>query len=188
MPQEAVRAQHGQGFAVASEARRLAAMPSEAAQRTEQVMGGVLRGIEASRSSSERSVATVRQFSKQPSMARDRVAWRCGPAMTRRTRSSERRRRRICLSPKSRRIDATSTGMESSPRNAASGGIERRAKRARRKSQPPLPLSSAAERLAAAANLRLEARQPAADGTAAERSAVSERHAALSLLPGTQPA
>lgn len=60
---EAARAgEHGQGFAVvASEVRRLAAMSSEAAQRTEQVMGGVLRGVEASRSSSERSVATVRQ-------------------------------------------------------------------------------------------------------------------------------
>jgi methyl-accepting chemotaxis protein len=60
---EAARAgEHGQGFAVvASEVRRLAAMSSEAAQRTEQVMGGVLRGIDESRASSERSVATVRQ-------------------------------------------------------------------------------------------------------------------------------
>ena len=60
---EAARAgEHGQGFAVvASEVRRLAAMSSEAAQRTEQVMGGVLRGIDESRASSERSVSTVRQ-------------------------------------------------------------------------------------------------------------------------------
>ena len=60
---EAARAgEQGQGFAVvASEVRRLAAMSSEAAQRTEQVMGGVLRGIDASRSTSERSVAAVRQ-------------------------------------------------------------------------------------------------------------------------------
>src|SRR5436309_4468515 len=60
---EAARAgEHGHGFAVvASEVRRLAAMSSEAAQRTEQVMGGVLRGIDESRASSERSVATVRQ-------------------------------------------------------------------------------------------------------------------------------
>ena len=59
---EAARAgEHGQGFAVvASEVRRLAAMSSEAAQRTEQVMGGVLRGIDVSRSTSERSVAAVR--------------------------------------------------------------------------------------------------------------------------------
>jgi len=60
---EAARAgEHGQGFAVvASEVRRLSAMSSEAAQRTEQVMGGVLRGIDESRASSERSVNTVRQ-------------------------------------------------------------------------------------------------------------------------------
>jgi len=60
---EAARAgEHGQGFAVvASEVRRLAAMSSEAAQRTEQVMGSVLRGIDESRASSERSVATVQQ-------------------------------------------------------------------------------------------------------------------------------
>lgn len=60
---EAARAgEHGQGFAVvASEVRRLAAMSSEAAQRTEQVMGGVLRGIDDSRASSERSVSTVKQ-------------------------------------------------------------------------------------------------------------------------------
>jgi methyl-accepting chemotaxis protein len=60
---EAARAgEHGQGFAVvASEVRRLSAMSSEAAQRTEQVMGGVLRGIEESRSSTERSVVAVRQ-------------------------------------------------------------------------------------------------------------------------------
>jgi methyl-accepting chemotaxis protein len=60
---EAARAgEHGQGFAVvASEVRRLSAMSSEAAQRTEQVMGGVLRGIDESRASSERSVATVQQ-------------------------------------------------------------------------------------------------------------------------------
>lgn len=60
---EAARAgEHGQGFAVvASEVRRLSAMSSEAAQRTEQVMGGVLRGIDESRASSERSVKTVRQ-------------------------------------------------------------------------------------------------------------------------------
>jgi methyl-accepting chemotaxis protein len=59
---EAARAgDHGHGFAVvAEEVRRLAAMSSEAAERTEEVVSGVLHGIAQSRSSSERTVETVR--------------------------------------------------------------------------------------------------------------------------------
>ena len=56
---EAARAgDQGQGFAVvASEVRRLATMSSEAAERTEAVVGDVLRGIEESRITSGRAVA-----------------------------------------------------------------------------------------------------------------------------------
>ncbi|MEO6878996.1 MAG: methyl-accepting chemotaxis protein, partial [Gemmatimonadaceae bacterium] len=59
---EAARAgDHGHGFAVvAEEVRRLASMSSDAAERTEQVVSGVLQGIAKSRSSSERTVDTVR--------------------------------------------------------------------------------------------------------------------------------
>jgi methyl-accepting chemotaxis protein len=59
---EAARAgDHGHGFAVvAEEVRRLSAMSSDAAEKTERVVSGVLKGIAQSRSTSERTVETVR--------------------------------------------------------------------------------------------------------------------------------
>lgn len=58
---EAARAgEHGEGFAVvASEVRRLASMSSDAAERTEEIVNGVLRGIEQSRESTGHAVATA---------------------------------------------------------------------------------------------------------------------------------
>lgn len=58
---EAARAgEHGEGFAVvASEVRRLAAMSSDAAERTEEIVNGVLTGIEQSRESAGRAVTTA---------------------------------------------------------------------------------------------------------------------------------
>jgi methyl-accepting chemotaxis protein len=59
---EAARAgDHGHGFAVvAEEVRRLAAMSSDAAERTERVVSGVLNAVTQSRVSSGRTVETVR--------------------------------------------------------------------------------------------------------------------------------
>lgn len=60
---EAARAgEHGEGFAVvASEVRRLASMSSEAAERTESIVSGVLSGIEQSRESAKRAVNTAEE-------------------------------------------------------------------------------------------------------------------------------
>lgn len=59
---EAARAgEQGEGFAVvASEVRRLAAMSSEAAERTQRIVNDVVTGIDRSRESSERMVSTLR--------------------------------------------------------------------------------------------------------------------------------
>jgi methyl-accepting chemotaxis protein len=60
---EAARAgEHGEGFAVvASEVRRLATMSSEAAERTEAIVTGVLSGIDQSRESAKRAVSTAEE-------------------------------------------------------------------------------------------------------------------------------
>jgi methyl-accepting chemotaxis protein len=59
---EAARAgDHGHGFAVvAEEVRRLSAMSSDAAERTERVVSGVLKGVADSRATSARTLDTVR--------------------------------------------------------------------------------------------------------------------------------
>jgi methyl-accepting chemotaxis protein len=70
---EAARAgEHGEGFAVvASEIRKLAATSAESAERTETIVGEVLRRVDESRASSQRTMqtATEVQASTQHAMA-----------------------------------------------------------------------------------------------------------------------
>ena len=70
---EAARAgEHGEGFAVvASEVRRLAAMSSDAAERTEEIVAGVLSAIQQSRESAARAVATADQVRGATARATD---------------------------------------------------------------------------------------------------------------------
>ena len=73
---EAARAgTQGAGFAVvASEVRRLASMSTDAAERTEAIVKGVLRGIDASRESTSRAVATAAHVREATSKASDSFA------------------------------------------------------------------------------------------------------------------
>lgn len=68
---EAARAgEHGEGFAVvASEVRRLSTMSSEAAERTEAIVNGVLKGIGQSRESAKRAVAAAAEVRDATSRA-----------------------------------------------------------------------------------------------------------------------
>jgi methyl-accepting chemotaxis protein len=68
---EAARAgEHGEGFAVvASEVRRLSAMSSDAAERTEAIVNGVLSGIDQSRESAKRAVLTADEVREATSKA-----------------------------------------------------------------------------------------------------------------------
>jgi methyl-accepting chemotaxis protein len=70
---EAARAgEHGEGFAVvASEVRRLAAMSSDAAERTEEIVAGVLSAIQESRASAARAVSTAEEVRGATARASD---------------------------------------------------------------------------------------------------------------------
>jgi len=70
---EAARAgEHGEGFAVvASEVRRLAAMSSDAAERTEEIVTGVLSAIQQSRESAARAVSTAGEVRTATARATD---------------------------------------------------------------------------------------------------------------------
>lgn len=188
---EAARAgEHGQGFAVvASEVRRLAAMSSEAAQRTEQVMGGVLRGIDESRASSERSVSTVRQvleatehgsrsFVAVQEAVESNEAWTT--AIERAATSAN-----SLVAEITKRLTQLSSGTESfaAAMQQVAASSEEQSASTQEIAAAAAALSSAAERLSQlVANLRLESATQT-DGPPSERksAAASERRAGLDL-------
>jgi methyl-accepting chemotaxis protein len=196
---EAARAgEHGQGFAVvASEVRRLAAMSSEAAQRTEQVMGGVLRGIDESRASSERSVNTVRQvidatehgvrsFVAVEQAVESNESWTTaieGAATSANTLVAEITKRLTQLSSGTESFAAAMQEVAASSEEQSASTQEIAAAAA--------ALSSAAERLSAlVANLRLESVARSEDGDASQSATAEQRPlqpalAALMARPAT---
>ena len=193
---EAARAgEHGQGFAVvASEVRRLAAMSSEAAQRTEQVMGGVLRGIDESRSSSERSVSTVRQvleatehgsrsFVAVEEAVQGNEEWTT--AIERAATSAN-----ALVAEITKRLTQLSSGTESfaAAMQQVAASSEEQSASTEEIAAAAAALSSAAERLSQlVANLRLERASPPAGDPPVERMSASPTEVraglGLDLLP-----
>ncbi|HKW49992.1 MAG TPA: methyl-accepting chemotaxis protein [Gemmatimonadaceae bacterium] len=196
---EAARAgEHGQGFAVvASEVRRLAAMSSEAAQRTEQVMGGVLRGIDESRASSERSVSTVRQVLEATEHgARSFVAVEEAVQSTEEWTTAIERAATSAnslVAEITSRLTQLSSGTESfaAAMQQVAASSEEQSASTQEIAAAAAALSSAAERLSQlVANLRLESSvTPTENGPPEMRSdAQSELRAALDLTLLPSPA
>jgi len=192
---EAARAgEHGQGFAVvASEVRRLAAMSSEAAQRTEHVMGGVLRGIDESRASSERSVNTVRQvidatehgvrsFVAVEQAVESNESWTT--AIERAATSAN-----TLVAEITKRLTQLSSGTESfaAAMQQVAASSEEQSASTQEIAAAAAALSSAAERLSAlVANLRLESSKPADEHDAPSSGTAPERQlqpALAALIP-----
>jgi methyl-accepting chemotaxis protein len=185
---EAARAgEHGEGFAVvASEVRRLAAMSSEAAERTEQIVNGVLSGIAQSRDSASRAVgaaeevraATARasaSFSEIEHAVAGAEAWTASVEQTSATTSQ-------LVLEMTTRLDSLASGTE-----GFAAAMEEVAASSQQQSASTQEIAAAANTLAAAAerlarlvaNLRLEA--VAATAPTPEQSGVAVGRAAVAV-------
>lgn len=193
---EAARAgEHGEGFAVvASEVRRLATMSSDAAERTEEIVNGVLSGIEQSRESAERAVSTAEEVRAATQRASDFFAeieravagaesWTASVEKTASSASS-------LVSEMTERLDTVAIGTE-----AFAAAMEQVAASSQEQSASTEEIAAAASTLAAAAErlTRLVANLKVGEETAvtveelrpaaAEHLAVPEGLTAPPLLP-----
>ena len=195
---EAARAgEHGEGFAVvASEVRRLSAMSSEAAERTEAIVSGVLRGIDQSRESARRAVGTaeaVRESTARASASfaeieravADAEAWTSSVEQT----SAATNR---LIAEMTDRLDSLSVGTESfaAAMEQVAASSEQQSASTQEIAAAAGTLASAAERLARlVANLKLgedvvAAAQPPVRDVEAARSGA----APISQMPEPVPA
>jgi methyl-accepting chemotaxis protein len=168
---EAARAgEHGEGFAVvASEVRRLSAMSSDAAERTEVIVNGVLSGIDQSRESAKRAVSTAEEVRDATSLASasfaeieravaDAEAWTTAVEQT----SSSTNR---LIAEMTERLDSLSAGTESfaAAMEQVAASSEEQSASTQEIAAAAGTLASAAERLARlVANLKLGDGTPAA--------------------------
>jgi methyl-accepting chemotaxis protein len=189
---EAARAgEHGEGFAVvASEVRRLSAMSSDAAERTEAIVSGVLNGIDQSRESAKRAVATaeaVRESTARASASfaeieravADAEAWTSSVEQT----SAATNR---LIAEMTDRLDSLAVGTESfaAAMEQVAASSEQQSASTQEIAAAAGTLASAAERLARlVANLRLGGEVPAADPAAPLEALPPARPAAVALVP-----
>jgi len=168
---EAARAgEHGEGFAVvASEVRRLSTMSSEAAERTEAIVNGVLSGIDQSRESAKRAVSTAEEvrgatarasasFAEIERAVADAEAW---TASVEQTSTATNR----LIAEMTERLDALSAGTESfaAAMEQVAASSEQQSASTQEIAATASSLASAAERLARlVANLKLGDATPAA--------------------------
>jgi methyl-accepting chemotaxis protein len=194
---EAARAgEHGEGFAVvASEVRRLSAMSSDAAERTEAIVSGVLNGIDQSRESAKRAVATaeaVRESTARASASfaeieravADAEAWTSSVEQT----SAATNR---LIAEMTDRLDSLAVGTESfaAAMEQVAASSEQQSASTQEIAAAAGTLASAAERLARlVANLRLGGEVPAADAPGPLEAILPARPAAVVLAPEPVPA
>ena len=172
---EAARAgEHGEGFAVvASEVRRLSTMSSEAAERTEAIVNGVLSGIDQSRESAKRAVSTAEEvrgatarasasFAEIERAVADAEAW---TASVEQTSTATNR----LIAEMTQRLDALSAGTESfaAAMEQVAASSEQQSASTQEIAATASSLASAAERLARlVANLKLGDAAPATPAAA----------------------